>query len=83
MSTNYSVGEPNTFGPGTVLISDGLLSVSSWQIPETNDLKKIQERLSVVEERLLIIYPDKEMHEKYPALKEAYEAYKVIEKLVK
>lgn len=42
----------------------------------------INKRLDQIEARLLILQPAIELHEKYPALKEAYEHYKLIEKLV-
>jgi hypothetical protein len=46
-------------------------------------LMAIQERMTKIEERLAIIRPDRALQEKYPALKEAYEHYKLIEKLVR
>jgi hypothetical protein len=41
----------------------------------------IEERLRVVEKRLLIVAPSIESLSKYPALREAYENYKIIERL--
>lgn len=44
---------------------------------------RIEKRLAVIEERLAILTEDKEGMEKFPALKEAYEHYKMIERLCK
>lgn len=46
------------------------------------DLNKVAETLEIVRERLLILVPAFEKHEKYPALKKAYEHYKLIEKII-
>jgi hypothetical protein len=54
-------------------------------VPEVaykEDVSKINDRLSKIEERLCILSPSFELHDKYPALKEAYEAYRIIEGLV-
>ncbi len=56
------------------------LGPSYTYIKEHNDIK---ERISAIEDRLAIIRPDEVLQEKYPSLKEAYEHYKLIEKLVK
>jgi hypothetical protein len=42
----------------------------------------LDERLRIVEKRLLIIDPPAETLAKYPALAEAYREYKLIERLV-
>jgi hypothetical protein len=46
------------------------------------ELRKVNERLDLIEKRLCVLYDNPELHEKFPALKEAYENYKLIEKLV-
>jgi hypothetical protein len=51
--------------------------------PDIKELSDIRERLSAIEDRLAIIRPDVVLHEKYASLKEAYEHYKLIEKLVR
>jgi len=48
-----------------------------------NQLEEIDKRVSAIEDRLAILRINETLHEKYPALKEAYEHYKLIEKLVK
>lgn len=42
----------------------------------------IDERLREVENKLLILQPKFEQFDKYPALKIAYEEYKMVEKLI-
>lgn len=60
-----------------------LCATGAW-IPSasTVDLKSITERLKMIEERLAILYPDNILHEQFPALQEAYNEYKLIERLV-
>lgn len=48
-----------------------------------DDIKKVDKRLAEIEDRLSILRIDENLHTKYPALREAYEAYKIIEALVK
>lgn len=45
-------------------------------------IMSLAERLLEVENQLLILKPHIERLEKYPALKEAYEAYKVLDNLI-
>lgn len=49
----------------------------------TVNLDEVAAMMETLKERLLIITPDFEKHEKYPALKEAYEHYKLIEAMCK
>ena len=46
------------------------------------DLDELSEFIKVMKERLLIITPDFEKHEKYAALKKAYDNYKLIESML-
>jgi hypothetical protein len=46
------------------------------------DLDELADLLKVLKKRLLIIAPDFEKHEKYPMLKELYEEYKAMERLL-
>jgi len=53
--------------------------------PDLNDSKdfiEIKARLEEIEKRLAILKPNETLQEKFPALQEAYESYKIIEKLV-
>ncbi len=52
------------------------------EVATKDEIKKIEGRLHKIEERLCILSPAFELHEKYPALKEAYDAYCLVEKLV-
>ena len=49
----------------------------------TINLDEMARMMETVKERLLILTPSFEKHEKYPALKEAYDHYKLIEALCK
>ena len=47
------------------------------------DLGEMARTMSAIAERLLVLVPDIEKHELYPALKSAYDAYRVVETLSK
>lgn len=60
-------------------------SIDSWlhvDLPNNKDFQDMTKRIEKIEERLSILRPNEELHEKYPALREAYEHYMLIEKLV-
>lgn len=46
------------------------------------NLDDMAETMSVIKERLLILTPNFELHEKYPVLKDLYEQYKVVEAML-
>lgn len=46
------------------------------------DLDELGEMMETLKKRLLILTPSFEMHEKYPMLKELYDEYKALEKLL-
>ena len=46
------------------------------------NLNELGEMMKIMRERLLILVPDFEKHEKYEALKKAYDHYKLIEAMV-
>ena len=46
------------------------------------DIDELADMMEVLKKRLLIIAPNFEMHEKYPMLKEMYNEYKAMEKLL-
>lgn len=46
------------------------------------DLDELAEVIKTLKERLLVIVPDFEKHEKYAALKKAYDHYKLIESML-
>ncbi len=85
-----SVGEPNygiiaqtvgTVLPGVVLTA-GSTGATWGPIFAESDYKILLKRIEAIEARLAIIEPNQIMQDKYPALQEAYEAYKIIERLV-
>ena len=45
-------------------------------------ISELELRVRKLEERLLVIEPQLELMEKYPALKEAYNEYKLVERLI-
>jgi hypothetical protein len=91
MSIENSCGDPSNFGDitipvDTVGVSNLVFSAGSggWSTTVMSDeLKDTNERLDRIEGQLLILRVDQALHEKYPALKEAYEHYKLIEKMVR
>jgi hypothetical protein len=46
------------------------------------DLDELADMMETLKKRLLILTPNFEMHEKYPMLKEMYNEYKAMEKLL-
>jgi len=88
MATNQAWhGVPTLTAGNGVLISNGVGNGASWSSIEL-DLKNNREfnelnlRMEKIEERLAILHPSFGLHDKFPALKEAYEQYKIIERLV-
>lgn len=79
-----STGDPPIYlgggGPNWHYITASSYEPTYTHVREFNDIK---DRLSLIEDRLAIIRPNNALQEKYPALKEAYEHYLLIEKLVK
>ena len=65
-----------TTGPVTSINSPLVIEYGGTKID-------VGQAISMLMERLCIIQPSFELHEKYPALKEAYEAYKSLEALCK
>lgn len=58
-------------------------STSATSVATTDDIAEVTDRLVKIEERLAILNsPDPKLLETYPALREAYDAYKLIERLV-
>jgi len=58
----------------------------TWAHPDTfvraEEYEKLLGRVQEIEKRLAILQPNETLQEKYPVLQEAYDAYKIIEKLV-
>ena len=76
----------------TTDVSGGLSNHGTVHISGTNptiatdkvkiDLNELGELIKILKERFLIITPDFEKHEKYAALKKAYDHYKLIESMI-
>ena len=64
-----------TFGSGT---QKNTIKTSKHEI----DIDELAEFMDVVKKRLLILTPNFEKHEKYPMLKELYDEYKALERLL-
>ena len=52
------------------------------QDPETDETVDVLAAIKALQERLLILQPNMELMDEYPALKDAYDQYKVLEKLL-
>jgi len=86
-----STGDPSVFGqPGEYIATSNGITISaspSWgsldlNLPENEDFKELKERIEGIEKRLAIVIPNTELQARFPALQEAYNHYKLIEKLV-
>jgi len=86
-----STGDPSVFGqPGQYLTAGNGLTISSspsWgtldlNLPDNKDFRELKERIESIEKRLAIVIPNTELQARFPALQEAYDHYKLIEKLV-
>lgn len=76
----------NTHSTSTTMLSimaenkgDAIIKTNKHKI----NLDEMADVVETLKERLLILTPAFEKHEKYPALKEAYDHYKLIEALCK
>ena len=80
---------------GSYYVSTGTGVGTMWSTPTLNstavlttskgnsvDLDELAEMMKIMKERLLILIPAFEKHEKYAALKKAYDNYKMIEALI-
>lgn len=86
----YPNGYPSNFDSSGFVLGNGLTMTSNatWTSMELDlgsdrEFQEVKARISAIENQLLILRPDFEMQEKYPALKEAYDAYQLILKMVK
>lgn len=84
---NYTWITPSVGSPGQVLTvgAAGAQWSNSYTIPgvpSEEEFKNLMDRMNKIEERFAILHPNQELQDRFPALQEAYEAYKIIEKLV-
>lgn len=87
-TTNYTISTngitttfPYNYGQGTGIYVQGpspYISTDQGKI----DLNELHKMMETIRERLLIIVPNFEKHEKYEALKKAYDHYKLLEKML-
>jgi hypothetical protein len=70
------------YTPGSPITKNSLDTWLHVDLPNNKDFQDMSKRIEKIEERLSILQPNEELHEKYPAFREAYEHYKLIEKLV-
>jgi hypothetical protein len=78
--SNLSYTTTSLTQPATLTLN-GSKPVISTDKNEIN-LDELAEFMKIMRERLLIIVPNFEKHEKYSALKKAYENYKLIESMI-
>ena len=91
-ATHTGITNPATFTVGTSTIAAANPKTASIQINGKNptisteknsiNLDDLAELMTMLRERLLILIPNFEKHEKYQALKKAYDHYKMIEALI-
>jgi hypothetical protein len=74
--TTWGNSSPNTII--TITGDDPTLSTNKHKI----NLNELAEMMTIMRERFLIIVPDFEKHEKYTALKKAYDHYKLLESMI-
>lgn len=76
----YSIGSSQ---PSINIASDGTSGKNYIQTKKHKiDIDELGDMMETVKKRLLILTPNFEMHEKYPMLKEMYDEYKAMEKLL-
>lgn len=79
-------GQPGQFltvGNGiSVTYSTPLIPKVDIDLSDNKDFDELRERISGIEKRLAIVIPNVELQSRFPALQEAYDHYKLIEKLV-
>ena len=76
--TGIGIQQPNYQSNIHISGTNPILTTDQGKI----DLNELAEMMKIMRERLLILVPDFEKHEKYEALKKAYDHYKLIEAMV-
>jgi chaperonin cofactor prefoldin len=77
------MGILNVYG-GTGILTTNSTNNSHIYLNLSDDksFKDLMKRVEIIEQRLAILHPNEELQEKFESLKEAYDAYKIIERLV-
>lgn len=88
MGVGGAGGSGSVYGIPNIITSTGTYtypaSISSPLVINHNGTQiDVAQTLVMIMDRLCIIEPSFELHDKYPALREAYEAYKSLEALCK
>ncbi|HEY6435657.1 MAG TPA: hypothetical protein VIY47_03640 [Ignavibacteriaceae bacterium] len=87
MTTNLA-GDPFNYnaqlvaGNGITITSGASYQSLDITLTENKDFQDLMSRIAGIEHRLAILRPNWELQARFPALLEAYEHYKLIEKLV-
>ena len=88
-TTSILAGDTITLGPSAYTTGQSLnwsngpvKNTLSTSKGTTIDIDELGELVETLKKRLLILTPNFEMHEKYPMLKEMYDEYKAMEKLL-
>ena len=79
--SNSNITIANGSGSNWAFTSD-IKSTTISTERNTIDIDELADIIETVKKRLLILTPSFEMHEKYPMLKELYDEYKAMEKLL-
>lgn len=90
-SSQWSTLAASSSHTGTISMSTSILSIMAEGDGDamiktkknTINLDEMAVMMETVKERLLILTPNFELHEKYPVLKDLYEQYKVVEAMLK
>jgi hypothetical protein len=75
---SYTVGQSSSSFSFAKDLTANTISTNKHTI----DIDELAEMMETLKKRLLILTPNFEMHEKYPMLKELYNEYKAMEKLL-
>lgn len=74
-------GGSNNIGTYVYNAAPNTTTNNGWGKPFESVNEKINKRLDAIEHRLCVLQPNFEKHEKFAALKRAYDHYKVVEAL--
>lgn len=76
--SSISFGSTDTFSAGTTTYGKTTISTAK----STIDIDELADMMETLKKRLLILTPNFEQHEKYPMLKQLYDEYKAMERLL-
>jgi len=75
-------------GPGITIANNicngnGYITIASaLDLSDNETIQNLQKKVEELEKRLLVLHPNNKLHDKYESLKDAYEAYQIIERLI-